>query len=571
VHSVFKILTEAGKAFADRRIGFDSRTESLSLVYARTLTPDGTVIPLKENATQVATPYSRYPKYSDYKVMSFSMPGAGVGAVVDYKYVSEAKPIIKGHFNGVFLFQAHQPTLLSRYEVLVPEGKEIKHLLRNPIPGSNTLPVTSLRDGKRSYLWEYKDVPQILSEEEMPPFSEVAFNVMVTTLPSWDEFCEWWWAQVKVKPEPDQAILEKVADLTKGLTTTDEKAQALFDYVRREIRYVSVGLGKCGYVPERASEVIRNKYGDCKDKSTLLISMLRAAGIPAHYVLIPTTSRGNLVKDFPYPFQFNHCIVATDNGGGFRFLDPTGGSSSFSYLPAVNQNRGVIVFHEGRPVFAETPRESADANGIFSTKQITLSADGSAGIELYSQLSGAEEASFRFTFGDSNPALIKQLFEKVGWDSLRGARLLEYSFSDPFDYNMNFEFTASYSADRFWERAGDIVILPTVDDVGECIAADTEERTFPIVFDSLKFEKEEVRFSIPEGYRVYFLPEKVEIVNPYFEYRSGYHKEGSEIVVQNELVKTAATIAPEDYAHYRTCCQTMRESRTNHALVRKRR
>ena len=571
VRYVFKILTEAGKGRADRSIGFDSRTESLSLVYARTITPDGRVIPLKGKATQVVTPYSRYPNYSDYKVMKFSMPGAGVGAVVDYKYVREAKPVIKGHFNDVFHFQAYQPTLLSRYEILLPEGTEIKHLLRNPVPGTNPLPVTSLRNGKRSYLWEYKGVPQILSEEEMPPFSEVAFNIMVTTLPSWDEFCEWWWAQVNMKPEPDQTILEKVADLTKGLTTADEKAQALFDYVKREIRYVSVDLGKCGYVPERASEVIRNKYGDCKDKSTLLISMLRAAGIPAHYVLIPTSSRGNLVKDFSYPFQFDHCIVAKDNGAGFQFLDPTGDSTSFSYLPAADQNRGVIVVKEGRMVFAKTPQESAAAGGTFSVKRIKISADGSADIDIYSRFSGSEEASFRSYFVENNPAAIKQFFEKVGWEALRSARLLDYAYLDPLDFTKKFEFTASYSVDRFWERAGDIVILPIVDDVGECIAADTAERTFPIVSDSLEFSQEEVRFSMPEGFKVYFLPEKVEIVNPYFEYRSGYHKEGSEIVVLNEFVKNAVIIAPEDYAHYRSCCQMRREARSNHALIKKKR
>ena len=570
VRYVFKILAEAGKARADLFIGFDSRTESLSLLYARTITPDGSVIPLKESATQVVTPYSRYPKYSDYKVMKFSMPGAGIGAVVDYKYVREAKPFIKGHFNGRFFFQGYEPVLLSRYEVLVPEGTKLKHRLRNPLEGRNPSPVTSLRNGKRSYNWEYKNVPQILPEENMPPFSEVAFNIMVTTIPSWGEFCDWWWAQVNAKPEPDQTILEKVADLTKGLTTTDEKAQALFDYVKREIRYVSVDLGKCGYVPERAPEVIRNKYGDCKDKSTLLISMLRAAGIPAHYVLIPTSSRGNLLKDFSYPFQFNHCIVATESGEGFRFLDPTGGSTSFGYLPAADQNRGVIVVKEGRLVFTETPRESAHANGIFSKKRIRIMADGSADIEIYSQFSGAEEALFRFTFGESNPALIKQLFEKVGWDSLRGARLLDYDYSDPLDYTKKFEFNASYSLDRFWERAGDILILPTVDDMGGCVAADTAERAFPIVCDPLEFSEEEIRLSIPEGYKVHYLPDKVEIVNPYFEYRSSYHKEGSEIVVHNELVKTAAIIAPEDYAHYRSCCQMMRESRVKHALLRKR-
>ena len=120
-----------------------------------------------------------------------------------------------------------------------------------------------------------------------------------------------------------------------------------------EIRYVFIDLGKSGYEPENAKKVFENKYGDCKDKSTLLISMLRVAGIPAYYVLIPTSSVGNLIKDFPYPFQFNHCIVVYKNEGKYHFLDPVAENYRFNYLPGSDQERDVLIFDNKKIVFDE--------------------------------------------------------------------------------------------------------------------------------------------------------------------------------------------------------------------------
>ncbi|MCK4486524.1 MAG: DUF3857 domain-containing protein, partial [Desulfobacterales bacterium] len=104
IHQVFKILRESGKEYADSEISYDSRTETISLLYARTITPGGKIIPLKKNAISVITPYSEFPAYSDYKELTFSMPGVEVGCVIDYKYVIEQEPTIEGEFASSFFY-----------------------------------------------------------------------------------------------------------------------------------------------------------------------------------------------------------------------------------------------------------------------------------------------------------------------------------------------------------------------------------------------------------------------------------------------------------------------------------
>ena len=206
----------------------------------------------------------------------------------------------------------------------------------------------------------------------MPPADEVAFRILVTTMNSWEDFSNWWRKKIAGKTEPDESIKRKVAELTKNLSTSREKMEAIFDYVKGEIRYVFIDLGKSGYEPENAKQVFENKYGDCKDKSTLLISMFRIAGIPAYYVLIPTSSMGNLIKGFPYPFQFNHCIVAVKHEGKYHFIDPVAKNYRFDYFPDGDRNRDVLIFDDEKIVFDKTPLAKPEEDAYYSQSQIKI-------------------------------------------------------------------------------------------------------------------------------------------------------------------------------------------------------
>ena len=128
-HMVFKIVSERGKDYANCEIGYNSRTETVNLLYARTITPEGKIIPLKKNAIKVITPYSEYPSYSDYKELTFSMPAVGIDCVIDYKYVKKQKPHIEGEFSSYFFVQTYNPALLSRYKIITPEDMNLKYLL----------------------------------------------------------------------------------------------------------------------------------------------------------------------------------------------------------------------------------------------------------------------------------------------------------------------------------------------------------------------------------------------------------------------------------------------------------
>jgi transglutaminase-like putative cysteine protease len=570
VHEVFKILQDRGKDNGDIKIGYNSRTETASIIYARTITPEGKIIPLNKNAVKVVTPFTDYPSYSDYKELTFSMPGVTVGSIIDYKTVQEKqKPEIEGKFSDEFYFQGYDPTYLCRYKVITHKDTDLKYLVLNPLQGIQSSPKIIHDGNKKIYLWEYKNIPQIIEQTSMPPTDEVAFRILVTTMNSWEEFCNWWKKKIAGKTEPDEAIKRKVAELTKGLSTSREKMEAIFDYVKEEIRYVFIDLGKSGYEPENAQKVFENKYGDCKDKSTLLISMLRAAGIPAYYVLIPTSSVGNLIKDFPYPFQFNHCIAVTKKEGTYNFFDPAAENYRIDYLPSTDQERDVLIFDNKKIVFARTPLAKPEENAYYTYSQIKIGLDGSIQGEVKNYSFGGEEASLRSFFKKSSPTKIKDSLEERVDKISSGAKLLKYTHTNPLNFKERFEVTIKYNAKDYCRKAGDILIFDVPEIQKRCPAIGKKDLKYPIEIWNTSYKKDEVEFNIPEGYEVYHLPEPMEIKNQYFEFRSSYRQEGKRIFYQGELITKVIRIASEECASYQQWCFRMEKSFNRSVLFRK--
>jgi hypothetical protein len=423
-------------------------------------------------------------------------------------------------------------------------------------------------DGKRIYLWEYRDVPEILQEDDMPPAKEVACNILVTTANSWEPFIRWWRGEVKHKSEVSTDIQEVIRGLTERPRDREGTIRAIFDYVKREIRYVSVNLGKTGYTPQSAQVVFENRYGDCKDKSTLLIAMLREAGIRAFYVLIPTGEMEDLMQEFPYPFQFNHCIVAVPEGRDYLFLDPTADYSRYGSLPGEDQQRGVLVVEEEAVRFHRTPLLRPEENRNVLKQEIRITQDGSIDVRQKRNSSGYYERVMRMVFAEFNPLELREGFEEYVSGISAGSVLLDYHHMSPIDFTKSLWWELKYRANEYCKKAGDILIfqLPGIGE--ECSAAEKKTRRYPIVKKELGLSEQVSTFNIPEGYGVYHLPDPVAIETPYFDYRANYTPDGEQVVYRSELTVKMLRIPPEDYVPYRKACQEMEKSGQRYVLFR---
>ena len=162
-------------------------------------------------------------------------------------------------------------------------------------------------------------------------------SVQVSTFQSWDEVGTWYGSLQTEQVKSTPLVQAKAAELTKGLKSNEEKIQAIYNFVSLHIHYVGLSFGIGRYQPHAAEDVLSNEYGDCKDKYTLLASLLRAAGYDSWPVLI--NSSREIDPELPSPGQFDHVIAAIPlrRKTALGRFDSRGGTVWFAVADAARQ------------------------------------------------------------------------------------------------------------------------------------------------------------------------------------------------------------------------------------------
>ncbi len=253
-----------------------------------------------------------------YKILR--IPAPDPGNIIGYEYEVEEQPFFLQEF---WHFQETDPVRESHYSLQLPAGWEYKASWLNHEEVSATTAAGNISQ------WVVHDVKEIRREPDMPPRDGVAGFMIISLFPpggvlngfaNWNEMGRWYANLIGSRVEASPEIKQQVNALTASETTTLEKMQTLATFVQRDVRYVGIELGIGGYQPHPAAEVFAHRYGDCKDKATLLRSMLREIGIDSYHVVI-YTERGAVTPKTPAHNGFNHVITAIELPDGLT--DPS--------------------------------------------------------------------------------------------------------------------------------------------------------------------------------------------------------------------------------------------------------
>jgi len=258
----------------------------------------------------------------DTKRRELKIPASDPGNIVGYEYEIEEQPFF---LQDSWAFQEVDPLIESRYSLKLTPGWEFK------ASWIHHAEVAPLETGTNQWQWVVKEVKGIEPEADMPPRRGVAGQMIVSFFPPGgaphhNEFANWngmgmWYRDLAGdRNQASEQIKQEVASLTAAKTTPLEKMQALAQFMQRDIRYVAIELGIGGWQPHPAPDIFFHRYGDCKDKATLMISMLREIGIEAHYVII-NAQRDAVTPNEPAHDAFNHAITAIDLPNGLS--DPS--------------------------------------------------------------------------------------------------------------------------------------------------------------------------------------------------------------------------------------------------------
>jgi tetratricopeptide (TPR) repeat protein len=359
-----RVQSEAGvQGWGQLRLGYNSANEKLDIPYVRVLKADGTIVTAGADAVQdVNGSVQQFaPVYTDYREKHVSVPGLRPGDVLEYEAVKLLHaPLAPGQFWTQYDFVQNSIVLDEQLEINVPAGRTVK--LKNK-PGMD--PKITDENGRRIYRWtsshlveedEGKDKDNKGKKKKKKKKADEMADVQMTTFSSWEEVGRWYAGLEKDRREPSKEVRAKAAELTKGLTTDLDKTEALYDFVAKNFRYVSLSLGLARYQPQAAGDVLHNQYGDCKDKNTLLAALLEAEGLHSSTVLIHSSRK--LDPDVPSPSQFNHAITMLPLGKEEIWMDTTTEVAPFRLLSyGLRKKQALVIPQGGVPHLEETPAD----------------------------------------------------------------------------------------------------------------------------------------------------------------------------------------------------------------------
>ncbi len=553
--ATIKVVSESGvQALGQIKVGYSALSDKIEIAYVRVHKPDGTVIQAQESAIQDLT-FPDAPVYTDYHEKHISVPSLRPGDVLEYRFIrTVVNPLTPGQFWTSFSFADKGIVLEEQLIINVPKDRQIT--LKSK-PGY--VPVTKDEGDRRIYTWTHsrlKDEDDAKSKKK-PKQDEIP-TVQLTTFKSWQEVGTWYANLERERRIPDSAVKAEAEALVKGKTDDMQKVKALYDYVSRNIRYVSLSFGLGRIQPHAASEVLSNGYGDCKDKNTLLAALLDAEGFKSTSVLIG--SKRKLDPDVPSPMQFDHVITRVPVDGKEIWLDSTPGIAPFRMLSAnLRGKQALAISPDGKAELVWTPTDlpfdAFDRTSIVGDVSDTGKITGHVSITSR----GDNEMFLRFAMRRMPSNRWKDIFDYMMQHvGMRGAEITNLKASDPSDtdtpIHVDFDITDyNYfdwsAADSKFALPLSTVALPKMDDSDDDDEGAADE---PIKFGAAQEIQADLKLTFPAKYKLR-VPIPVDVKRDYAEYHSVYSNQGNEFVSKRTLkfmVREIPQSRADDYAAF---------------------
>jgi lipoprotein NlpI/transglutaminase-like putative cysteine protease len=261
--------------------------------------------------------------YSGAVVAVMLLDDLRLGDQVEIAYTVEgANPVLGGRFAEAAAWDQGVPTEVRRITVKHPPERAIAWKFVTDDGRPAPAPEDSVQAGVRRLRWEAKRLPRIEAEPRVPPDHVQYAMLQFSEFRSWGEVADWADQLFQVATPGAPALAALVAEFQRQ-PTPDARAAAALRWVQEHIRYVSLSFGESSHRPAQPLVTLERRYGDCKDKSLLLVHLLRAMGLRAQPVLVAGASRRGAEKLLPSPYAFDHAIVRVEMDGKPYFLDPT--------------------------------------------------------------------------------------------------------------------------------------------------------------------------------------------------------------------------------------------------------
>jgi transglutaminase-like putative cysteine protease len=322
------------------------------------------------------------------------------GDVIDVSYsVTGFNPVYNNRYSDETYFYASVAVANFFETIITPKQRPLQFQAFNGV----SQPVKTIKDSFLVYQWLNPSLDGPETQENVPSWFNSYKLISVTEYKSWEEIASWGAALFKdYNYSVSPALNEKIASLHRQANGDRSKFIALATmFVQDQVRYLGMEIGTYTHKPHGPGEVFAQRFGDCKDKALLLITILRQKGITAYAALANTDIRSKLIDQDPSPVKFNHAIVAIAEGNIYRFIDATltnqRSQTEDFYIPDYGY---ALVLRRGatglEPVLPGTKKKST----VYEKLYVRPKEEGDAFLEIASSYEGGAAENNRNSFAE---------------------------------------------------------------------------------------------------------------------------------------------------------------------------
>ncbi len=457
----------------------------------------------------------------------------------DFEFIAEASPKRRWDYRLIgprtrrFFF--NEPRLAGLKKTVAPQGDEVM------------------------YAFSATDIAKVEAQPSMPGWAEVAPYIHVSTYKTWQDVGRWWWNLAADQLAADADLRRVARETTAGLASDEDKVRALHSFVIASTRYVGLEFGIHGYKPYKVTQVLARRFGDCKDKASLLHALLREVGVESELVLV-RTRRGGRIDPVPASLAvFDHAIVYVPRLD--LYLDGTAEFSGMTELPSQDQGVSVLRIGPRAATLAQTPVLPSSANRAERSWAARLSADGTAAIDEVVTVKGQAAPEWRQHY--QTPGERLERYGKVWSGRFPGARVERVEVDGALDRNRTVTVRAHVQVPRLAEPgAGGVVSLPLSARDVEFVRsyARLSKRTLDLELAYPWQHSEDLVFTLPEGWHVVRAPGPTRIEAGRFGSFSLQviaSPDGRQVRVRSDLDVRQHRVAAADYAAFRAFLQAI--------------
>jgi hypothetical protein len=522
IRCIRAICSEKGRNAGNISFNYLSKKEKTEINFGRTITKEGEVLHLRENAIEDASIYSRIPPYENAHEKKIALREVKPRNFLDFKVT------IYGKISEDF------PFILET--TLGSSGPMLKNIVKVEAPryfGINwenwktNEPYLKFAGKNKIYEWEIDYLEAFEDENNAPPKPYIFPRITAGLKNDWRKITQ---------------------NFTKRLegeyTPQSENTESIYKEINDLVRFVDVPSYKVDCHPKSLEEILGNKLANSLDKAYLLYSALKSKGYTAEFVLVRSKTRGKLFKKVTSLYQFDGALIKI----GEVFLDPASELNPYGYIrPDFQGTTGLSVTQNE---FVQIPLMEPDKEETSISRIIELNENGEATIKEKMKFLGGMAAnlkSLRYMRQEDKKNMLESYLNR----SIPGSNIIDFTLTHIEDEALEVGIEIEYRANGLALNQGKFLLLHIPGINYSAYSVGATERKYPIFWGKLEKDENEIKINIPKNYTVRYLPEEIDLSNPFIEFKNYLESDGESIIYRDYYIDKEELIPVEYYTEYK--------------------